>query len=415
MTMKLKLPELLAPAGNMERLKAALRFGADAVYIGLTAMSLRNYAENFDERELKNACSYAHAQGKRVYVALNAFARDCDIEKVPELIELALCCGADALIVNDPGIIRVCRRAAPDMPLHLSTQANTLNSEAALFWHEQGISRIILARELSIAQTAKMREKLPKTLELEAFVHGAMCVSYSGRCLLSNYIAGRDCNRGECVQPCRWTYELREAGSDGLYFPIEQDERGTYILNSRDMCLINRLPELINAGIMSLKIEGRMKSVYYVAATVNAYRMALNEYASCVERGESFVPSAQILAELDSVSHRPYSEGFAMGATENAQYTKSASYIGDADIAATVISYDEKNCRAYLQQRNKFGLGDALSILSPGDIGRSFIVNDILGEFGNVLSSVPHPKERVFVTCSEPLKAGDILRKSKEI
>ncbi len=409
--MTIKPPELLAPAGNMERLKTALRFGADAVYIGLTAMSLRNYAENFDERELKNACAYAHAQNKRVYVALNAFARDSDIQKAPELIELARSCGADALIVNDPGIIRVCRRVAPDMQLHLSTQANTLNSEAALFWHEQGISRIILARELSIAQIAAMREKLPQTLELEAFVHGAMCVSYSGRCLLSNYIAGRDCNRGECVQPCRWTYELRESGSDGLYFPVEQDERGTYILNSRDMCLIRRIPELINAGIMSLKIEGRMKSVYYVATTVNAYRMALDENARCIERGEVFSPSAEIIAELDCVSHRPYSEGFAMGQAEDLQYSKSASYIGDADIAATVISYDEKSRRAYLQQRNKFSVGDALSILSPGDIGRSFIVKDILGEFGNALQAVPHPKERVFVTCSEPLKAGDILRK----
>lgn len=415
MTKTTKLPELLAPAGNMERLKTALRFGADAVYIGLTAMSLRNYAENFDERELKNACAYAHAQNKRVYVALNAFARDGDIEKAPELIELASCCGADALIVNDPGIIRVCRRVAPDMPLHLSTQANTLNSQAALFWHEQGISRIILARELTIAQIASMRKKLPQTLELEAFVHGAMCVSYSGRCLLSNYIAGRDCNRGECAQPCRWTYELRETGSDGLYFPVEQDERGTYILNSRDMCLINRLPELINAGIMSLKIEGRMKSVYYVAATVNAYRMALEEYARCIEQGEEYTPAAAITAELESVSHRPYSEGFATGSPESfGQYTKSASYIGDADIAATVISYDEKACRAYLQQRNKFSIGDTLKILSPGDIGRSFVVADILGEFGDMLDSVPHPKERVFVTCHEPLKAGDILRKDKE-
>ena len=273
--MKNGLPELLAPAGNMERLVTAFRFGADAVYLGAETMSLRNYADNFTADSLKAACEYAHERGKKVYVACNAFARDNDIKALPQLLRELRAAGPDALIVNDPGVIRVARDTVPEIPLHLSTQANTLNSEAALFWHEAGIKRIVLARELPLASVKAMREALPDSLEIELFIHGAMCFSYSGRCLLSNYIAGRDSNRGECAQPCRWTYELRERGRDGEYFGIEQDELGTYILNARDMNLIEHLPDVIASGACSLKIEGRMKSIAYVATVVNAYRMAL--------------------------------------------------------------------------------------------------------------------------------------------
>jgi putative protease len=306
---KTALPELLAPAGNMERLVTALRFGADAVYLGAEAMSLRNYADNFTADGLSEACAYAHARGKRVYVACNAFARDTDLRALPALLRQIRAAGADALIVNDAGVIRVARDTVPELPLHLSTQANTLNAEAAMFWHEAGIRRIVLARELSLAEIKEMRAALPDALELEIFVHGAMCVSYSGRCLLSNYIAGRDSNRGECAQPCRWTYELRERGHNGAYFGIEQDALGTYILNARDMNLIEHLPAVIETGACSLKIEGRMKSIAYVATVVNAYRMALDRYAAAPDEP---LP-AELSKELDYASHRPYTTGFAFG------------------------------------------------------------------------------------------------------
>lgn len=405
-----RLPELLAPAGNMERLEAALRFGADAVYVGAETMSLRNYADNFTAEGLKAACAYAHARGKRVYVACNAFARDADIRALPPLLKEFRAAGADALIVNDPGVIRVARDVVPELPLHLSTQANTLNAEAALFWHEAGIRRIVLARELSLAEIKAMRAALPDTLELEIFVHGAMCVSYSGRCLLSNYIAGRDSNRGECAQPCRWTYELRERGRDGEYFGVEQDALGTYILNARDMNLIAYLKEVIATGACSLKIEGRMKSIAYVATVVNAYRMALDHYAAAPD--EPLPPAIE--RELDYASHRPYTTGFAFGDPGAAgQAPRSADYVSDAQISAVVLSYDAQTQTAYIEQRNRFQDGETLSILSPGDVSRSFAVRGIHNEAGEAQDAAPHPKQRLFIGCAEPVRAGDLLRKIK--
>lgn len=407
----LRLPELLAPAGNPERLRVALAYGADAVYLGLKAMSLRNYADNFTPEELIDACALAHSLGKRVYVTLNAFARDEDLEALPGLLEQAAEAGADALIVNDPGVIRLSRLHVPDMPLHLSTQANTLNAGAAAFWQEQGISRIVLARELSIAQMQGIKERGPEGMEYEAFVHGAMCVSYSGRCLLSAYIAGRDPNRGECAQPCRWSYELKERGpSEGTY-TIEQDEQGTYVLNSRDLCLIEHIPALVRAGLHSLKIEGRMKSIAYVATVVNAYRMALDAYAQSVAAGEDYALPPILLEELSKASHRPYTTGFALGsAAADIQATQSAGYVSDAAIAAAVLSYDADKRLALIEQRNKFLDGELLSILSPGDVGRSFTVGGIWNEAGEPRPSTPHPRERLYIGCPEPLRPGDILR-----
>ncbi len=402
------LPELLAPAGNMERLETALRFGADAVYLGAETMSLRNYADNFTADGLQRACDYAHARGKRVYVACNAFARDEDVRALPPLLRTIRTAGADALIVNDPGVLRVARDVVPETPLHLSTQANTLNAEAALFWHEAGVRRIVLARELSLAQVKAMRAALPDALELEIFVHGAMCVSYSGRCLLSNYIAGRDSNRGECAQPCRWTYELRERGRGGEYFGIEQDAHGTYLLNARDMNLIAHLPAVLDTGACSLKVEGRMKSVAYVATVVNAYRMALDHYA---KTPDAPLPP-EIPKELDYASHRPYTTGFAFGNPGAAgQAPKSADYVSDAQISAVVLSYDAEAQIAHVAQRNRFFDGDTLSILSPGDVSRAFAVRGIRSEAGEPQQSAPHPKQRLFIGCSEPVRAGDILRR----
>lgn len=413
--MNIKLPELLAPAGNMERLLTAIDYGADAVYLGAQSMSLRNYADNFTPEQLKEGCDYAHVHGGKVYVACNAFARDNDLKGLPGLFEQIQKAGADALIVNDPGVIRMARRCVPDMPLHLSTQANTLNSEAALFWHEQGVERVILARELSIAEIKEMRKALPQSLELEMFVHGAMCISYSGRCLLSNYLNGRDSNRGECAQPCRWKYEIREKGTDGGFFTMEQDEAGTFIMNSRDLRLIEYLPEIIDAGIMSLKIEGRMKSIAYVATVVNAYRMALNEYSRSRELGIPYKVPELVMKELELASHRPYTTGFAFGEPgPGGQETSAGGYISDGAIAAVVQSYDSESKTALIAQRNKFIDGEELIILSPGDIGRSFTVRGMKNTGGEAVESAPHPKERLYIGCDQPVRAGDILRKKTE-
>lgn len=402
------MPELLSPAGNMERFQAALRFGADAVYVGAQRMSLRNFADNFSFAELSRACEMAHACGAKVYVACNAFPRDADLLALPALFEETAKAKVDALIVNDPGVIRMARRILPDMPLHLSTQANTLNAEAATFWYEQGISRIVLAREMTLDEVKTLRAHTPETLELEMFVHGAMCISYSGRCLLSNYLDGRDSNRGECVQPCRWAYEMREKGSDGGYVTIEQDEKGCFVLNAKDLNLIRYLDRIMDAGVCSLKIEGRMKSVAYVATVTNAYRMALDVLA----RGET--PPAYVYAELDKASHRPYWTGFALGDPGiDGQANQSAQYETDMDIAAVVLDYDATKHQALVEQRNRFFDGDTLSILSPNDVQRAFTVEGIWTQDGEARESAPHPKERLYLGCRSMVRTGDILRIGK--
>lgn len=385
----------------MERLITAIHFGADAVYLGTTAFSLRNMADNFTMDELNEAVRYAHERGVKIYVTVNAFMRDNELEALPETLKALEDAGVDALIINDPSVVRIARRVAPKLALHLSTQANTLNSEAALFWHEQGIERIVLARELKLSEIKKMREKLPETLELEAFVHGAMCVSYSGRCLLSNYIAGRDSNRGECVQPCRWSYEVRERGSNGEYFTLISEKEGSFIMNSRDMCMAEHLDEIIDSGIISLKIEGRMKSILYVATVVNAYRMALDGAEMSV-----------VMDELNRISHRPYTTGFMLDDSVELMAEDSGGYIQDYRIAAVVLDYDSEKKIAHIEQRNRFFDGDELSILSPGDVKRSFKVRGITNEAGEAVEGAPHPCERLFIGCDEPVKAGDILRQS---
>ena len=394
-----KKAELLAPAGNWERFETAVRFGADAVYLGTTAFSLRNMADNFTLEEVEKACAYAHTRGVKVYVTVNAFMRDSELETLPETLTALEKAGADALIINDPSVIRTAKMVIPGMPLHLSTQANTLNSEAALFWHEQGIERIVLARELKLSEIAEMRKRLPPSLELEAFVHGAMCVSYSGRCLLSNYIAGRDSNRGECVQPCRWSYEFRERGSNGEFFTLISEKDGSYILNSRDMCMAEHLDELIDSGIVSLKIEGRMKSILYVATVVNAYRMALDG-----------ADIKTVLDELNKISHRPYTTGFMLDNSAELMAPSSGDYIQAYRISAVVLEYHPESKTALVEQRNRFFDGDELSILSPGDVARSFRVRGISTEDGVSMDSAPHPCERLIIGCDEPLLPGDILR-----
>ena len=423
--------ELLAPAGNPERFYTAVRYGADAVYMGLPAFSLRNLADNFSMDTLPGIVSYAHEHGVKVYVTVNSFIRDGELDELKNTLSALGETEVDALIVNDPAVIRLSRRLIPDMPLHLSTQANTLNSEAAKFWFEQGVSRIVLARELMLDEIRLLRSRIPKELELEMFVHGAMCVSYSGRCLLSNYLDGRDSNRGECVQPCRWNYEvknnriltadIREKGKNGEYFTVEDDGKGSFILNSRDMCMAPYLKEIEDAGISCIKIEGRMKSILYVATATNAYRMALDG-----------APIETVMRELMRLSHRPYTTGFAFRESEkcrggtygrdrslNIMYGENprelmeyetGGYTQESRIAAAVLSYDEEKKIALIEQRNNFKIGDTLSILAPRDVSRQFTVTEIINEAGESVTSAPHPKERLFIRCPEGLTEGDILR-----
>ncbi|MBO4384334.1 MAG: U32 family peptidase [Clostridia bacterium] len=423
--------ELLAPAGNPERFYTAVRYGADAVYMGLPAFSLRNLADNFTFGELPGAIAYAHERNVKVYVTVNSFIRDTELGELKDTLAFLKDSGADALIVNDPAVISLSRRIAPDMPLHLSTQANTLNSEAARFWFDQGVSRIVLARELTLDEIKLLRSRIPDALELEMFVHGAMCVSYSGRCLLSNYIDGRDSNRGECVQPCRWNYELkdgrvysaeiRERGRNGEYFTVEDDGKGSFILNSRDMCLAPYLDKIEAAGVSCIKIEGRMKSILYVATATNAYRMALDG-----------APAETVMKELMLLSHRPYTTGFAFRESEkcrggtygrdrslNVLYGenpeelmeyKTGGYTQEAKIAAVVLGYDAEKGLAHVEQRNNFRVGDRLGILAPKDVGRGFTVSRITNEEGEERDSAPHPMERLFIGCAEEVSPGDILR-----
>ena len=425
--------ELLAPAGNFERLETAIRYGADAVYVGSTAFSLRNLADNFAPEKLGETVEFVHKNGAKLYVTVNSFIRDEELSRLEDTLRALRDAAPDALIVNDPAVIRMAKRICPDIPLHLSTQANTLNSEAAKFWYEQGCSRIVLARELTLEQIRLLRSRTPSELELEMFVHGAMCVSYSGRCLLSNYIDGRDSNRGECVQPCRWDYEVegntvytanfREKGKNGEYFTIEDDGKGSFILNSRDMCLAPFLKEIEDAGVCCIKIEGRMKSILYVATAVNAYRMALDG-----------APTELVMRELMRLSHRPYTTGFAFRSSEkcregtygtkvrgslNVMYGgrpdelmeyASSAYVSEGRIAAVVLGWDEETKLAHIEQRNNFKTGDTLNILAPADVDRSFTVTSMVNEAGESVTEAPHPKERLFIGCAEPVTPGDILR-----
>lgn len=396
--------ELLSPAGNFERLKYALHYGADAVYCGAKSFGLRAMAENFTFDELSEAAKYAHARNRRIYVAVNAFLRNEDLKALPETLRTLQSCNVDALIVSDPAAIEACKAHIPQMELHLSTQANTTNAASALFWHALGIKRIVLARELSMEEIREIRRETPDTLELEAFVHGAMCVSYSGRCLLSNFLNGRDGNRGECVQPCRWRYEIRERGKDGLWMPVEEDGRGTYLLNSRDLNMIAHLGELQKAGVASAKIEGRMKTALYVAAVTNAYRIALDDLAA----GKPF--DERLEAELEKPRHRPYTTGFYFGKGP-AEQTDCNDCPQTHEFVAAVLESDPANSRALILQKNRFFAADVLERLTPGSLGKALSVVRLETEAGEAVSSAPHPAQRLWLYTEEPLKPMDILRK----
>ena len=352
----MKKPELLAPAGDMERLQMALAYGADAVYLAGTMFGMRSFAGNFTPEELKTAVELCHSKGVRVHVTCNTMPRNEEVARLPEWLEYLDSVGVDAIILADVGTLALAKRHAPHVQCHISTQASIVNYQSATAWHDLGASRVILARELSLDEIREIRLKTPKELEIEAFAHGAMCVSYSGRCLLSNYMTGRDSNRGACAQPCRYQYALMEEKRPGEYFPIEEDGQGTYILNSRDMCMIDHLEDLIDVGLSSLKIEGRAKSAYYAAIVTGAYRHCLDDAAA----GRPVDPVWR--DEVEHVSHRPYSTGFYYGPP--GQYYANSRYIREWQVVALVTECDSEG-NATLSLRNKFRTGDTVELVGP--------------------------------------------------
>lgn len=393
--------ELLAPAGNYAKFSTALNFGADAVYLGGKNFSLRCFADNFTEEELKNAVAYAHALGKKVYVTVNIYAKNADFGLLETYLKGLQEIGVDAVIVSDPGVVYTVKKVAPKLDIHISTQANTTNKYAVKFWAEQGASRVILARELSISEIAEIHAFNPNT-ELEAFVHGAMCISYSGRCLLSDYLDGRSSNRGACVQACRWNYEVRAVNATngkGEWLPIEEDEKGTYIFNSKDLNMISRLEEMKGAGIRSFKIEGRMKSGYYLASVINAYRRVMDGEA--ITLGEK---------ELLGVAHRDYTQAYADGKNkETVNYLDSQSK-GTYTYIADVV--DCKEGRLFAEMRNRFKEGDVLQVLSPTDtFGKEFTVKNLTDSKGESTQDAKLVQEIYQMDCPYVLKKGDYLRR----
>ncbi len=396
-------PELLAPAGDMECLRAALDFGADAVYLAGQMFGMRTAPSNFTREELQTAVALAHARGVRVYVTCNTVPRNKEIDLLPDYLAFLQEAGVDALIVTDLGVIDLAKRYAPKVELHVSTQAGITNYAAANAFYQLGAKRVVLARETTMEEIAEIRAKTPKDLEIEAFVHGAMCMSFSGRCLLSNYMAGRDANRGACAQPCRWKYALVEEKRPGQYMPIYQEGEGSYILNSKDMCMVRHLPELLRAGVTSLKIEGRAKSSYYVAVTTNAYRWALDE----LEQHPDTPVSPWIVEELDKISHRPYSTGFYLGG-EPGQETVQGGYVRNYEVIAVCEDYHDGI--AILSQRNRFFRGETADVLEVGEKPFDLPLDELFDQDGQPIESAPHATMTVLLKTERPLKRGAILR-----
>lgn len=400
-------PELLAPAGNFSKLKTAVYYGADAVYIGGKSFSLRALSDNFTDEEIARAVEYAHGKNVKVYVTVNIFAKNSDFDKAKEYFKFLYSVGVDAVLITDIGLIDLCKEVAPDLPIHLSTQANTLNKYAVRAWKNYGLERVVLARELSLAEIAEIREFVPD-IELEAFAHGAMCISYSGRCLLSNYLNGRDSNRGECVQACRWSYELREKNKGGEYYPIEEDERGSYILNSKDLNMISHIDEMVDAGVISLKIEGRMKSEYYLATVINAYRRAIDEYCKI---GDKYKENSMFYDELIKTSHRAFTTAYTLGDNfDTVNYSDSQS-VGEKQFIA-VVTKGTAGGYTEIEMRNRFKKFDVLEILSPSDnFNKTFVVNEMYGEDGNEIVDAKIVQQKIRIKCEYDLREGDILRK----
>lgn len=405
-------PELLAPAGDLEKLKMAIVYGADAVYLGGEEFGLRKASKNFTIEEIEEGVNFAHDMGRKVYVTLNIIPHNEDLEGLDEYVIKLSNIGIDGVIVADPGVISVVKRVAPDVPIHLSTQASATNYETIRFWYDLGIRRIVVARELSLKEIVEIKEKLPSDLEIEAFVHGAMCISYSGRCLLSNYMAGRDSNRGECAHPCRWKYYLMEEKRPGEYYPIYETEKGTFIFNSKDLCMINHIPELVKAGISSFKIEGRVKSQYYVATVVRSYRMAIDEY---FDKGEEYKYQEEWLDEIKKASYRDFTTGFYFDRpTGEDQVYASSSYIREYDFVGLVLDYDSKTNIATIEQRNRMFVGDEIEIFGPNKKFFTQTIDKMWNEDGEEIDVAPHPQQIIKMKVAEPVGNWDIIRKARK-
>ena len=405
-------PELLIPASSLEVLKTAVIFGADAVYIGGEAFGLRAKAKNFSMEDMRQGIAFAHERGVRVYVTANILAHNEDIDGASEYFRELKEIGPDALIISDPGMFLAAKEVCPEIDIHISTQANNVNYMTFRFWHDQGATRVVTGRELSLAEIREIRDRIPEELEIETFVHGAMCISYSGRCLLSNFLTGRDANRGACTHPCRWKYAVVEETRPGEYMPVYENERGTYIFNSKDLCMIGHLPDLISAGVDSLKIEGRMKTALYVAVAARTYRKALDDYAQDPVLYQNNMP--WYLEQIAGCTYRRFTTGFFYGKPDDAaQIYDSNTYIKEYTYLGIVQEVDQDG-RCRIEQRNKFSVGDKIEIMKPDGRDVEAVVEGIWDEDGVPQESAPHPKQSLWVRLSGQPDQMDLLRRREE-
>lgn len=410
-------PEILSPAGDFEKLKAAVRYGADAVYLAGVAFGMRAASNNFTNEELTEAVRYTHEKGVKLYVTVNVMPRDKEYEKLEMFLRFLAEIGVDAFIVSDIGVMSLAKKVAPEVEIHVSTQASTVSAAACRAWSDLGAKRIVLARELTLNEISEIRKALPDTVELETFVHGSMCVAYSGRCLLSRYLIGRDANHGECAQPCRWVFgerynekriEVTEEKRPDVPLAIVEASGDTFVMSSRDMCMIEHIPELVKAGITSFKLEGRVRSAYYTAVVTNTYRMALDKY---FENPNGYKFNPLWMRELCSVSHRQYDTGFFFSPPhENANIVDDMGYIREKAYLATAVTDSDVDGTALFVQRNKLVAGDAVELLTVGRTGIAFDADEVFGENGEKIDSTPHPNQIFKLKCPVKVRAGDILR-----
>lgn len=407
----MKRVELLSPAGDMERLELAVKFGADAVYVGGTQFGMRSNPSNFDPAQLQAACKLVHAAGKKLYLTCNTLPRSYELDALPDFLRSARAAGVDAFIIADMGVLAIAKQAAPEVEVHISTQAGIVNYAAANAFYQMGAKRIVTARELSLDEIKMIRDHTPPELEIEAFVHGAMCMSFSGRCILSDYMVGRDANRGDCAQPCRWKYHLMEETRPGQYFPINQEENGTYIFNSKDLCMIEHIPELVAAGVDSFKIEGRAKSAYYTAVVTHAYRQALDAYFA--HPSPDFRVPDWVLAEMEKMSHRVYTTGFNFGPLQNGQELNTGGYVRNWDVCA--LYRDQQGNRLIVDQRNRFFEGDLLEVLEPGQKPYILTVRDLVREADGTRTEAANKATEVYSFAVDRTVSPDaILRRKRD-
>lgn len=409
----MRIPELLVPASSLEVLKVAVVFGADAVYIGGEAFGLRAKAKNFSMKEMEEGIRFAHERGVKVYVTANILAHNDDLDGVRKYFEELKAIGPDALIISDPGVFAIAKEVCPEIECHVSTQANNTNYGTYLFWYQMGAKRVVSARELSLRELKEIRERIPEDMEIETFIHGAMCISYSGRCLLSNYLTGRDSNQGACTHPCRWKYSIMEESRPGEYFPVFENERGTFIFNSKDLCMIEHIPDLIEAGIDSFKIEGRMKTALYVATVARTYRKAIDDYLKDPALYQKNMPWYQ--EQISNCTYRQFTTGFFYGKpSEEAQIYDSNTYIKEYTYLGIVGERNESGCYR-ISQRNKFSVGEVIEVMKPDGENVEVTVKSIQDEEGNFMESAPHPQQILYINLGTELEMYDILRRKEPV